>query len=301
MDESINPEQSIRRPKGWVAALLTLPAMGLGHFYAGAPWRALLIIGALALWNFATLALLVYSPAPQVVEVAFVVGWGLALVLAMIDAARQARRHYGPRQWYQRWWALVLIWFAMFTALREVGFTVKTFWVESYVLPSGGMADTLLPGDRFLAEKLLFNPARVRRGEVVTFHPPFEPEAIFVQRVVGLPGETFELRDEQVYINGEPLDEPYVTLVGPGPDTRYPQTINLQPQVVPPGHVFVLGDNRRVSNDSRLWGPLPIDSIIGRAAVIYMSLPIEQPDPGAVPQAPAPGDIPWERFGLRIE
>lgn len=103
-----------------------------------------------------------------------------------------------------------------------------------------------------------------KRGDIVVFQqptqPPGAPERDFIKRIIGLPGETVEVRDCTVFIDGEPLDEPYI---------REPALSQYGPATVPPGHYFVLGDNRNNSSDSRSWGMLPKENIIGQAWVTY--------------------------------
>jgi signal peptidase I len=102
-----------------------------------------------------------------------------------------------------------------------------------------------------------------RRGEVVIFEFPNNPERDFVKRVIGVPGDTIEIRRGSVIVNSIPLDEPYIT---------HRDTGNMGRITVPEGGYFVLGDNRRASNDSRSWGPVPTDNLIGRALVSFWPL-----------------------------
>jgi signal peptidase I len=128
---------------------------------------------------------------------------------------------------------LILLAFALALVL-------KTFVVQAFFIPSGSMEPTLVPGDRVLVNKV--------------------PNEDFIKRVIGLPGETVELRDGNLYVDGERVLQPY--LKGP-PDTR-----PYGPKTVPPDSVFVLGDNRLYSNDSRFGlGFVPIDKIVGKAFV----------------------------------
>ena len=112
--------------------------------------------------------------------------------------------------------------------------------------------------DRFLFP---FHPPR--QGEVIIFRFPQDPSRDFVKRVIGLPGDTVEIRRGEVFVNGEPLDEPYVTRRGLG---------SSAPVKVEPDSYFVLGDNRLASHDSRDWGPVPTDNVVGRAWVSYWPL-----------------------------
>jgi signal peptidase I len=153
------------------------------------------------------------------------------------------------------------------------------------------METNLLVGDHLLVNKAAYSPSfgpledlllgkqDVRRGHVVVFKYPQEPARDFVKRVIGLPGDKLEIRDKQVYVNGQALAEPYAHFLEPprrhdapdyglaGEDTRD----NWGPRVVPEGQLFVLGDNRDNSRDSRFWGFLPRDQLKGRALLVYWS------------------------------
>lgn len=105
------------------------------------------------------------------------------------------------------------------------------------------------------------------RGDVIVFDPPVSSSKPYIKRIIGLPGETVEIRDGTVFIDGEPLDEPYVTEGTTDCGQR-----NCGPLEIPEGHVYVLGDNRRNSSDSRYFGPVPIDSVLGKAWLTYWPL-----------------------------
>ena len=160
---------------------------------------------------------------------------------------------------------------------------VRTWVVQAFKIPTGSMERNLLVGDHFLANKFIFAPAATglerallpvgefARGDVLVFKYPEEPERDFIKRVIGLPGETIELRQSRVFIDGEPIEEPYLDLMRP--DGRIPPDIRgtFGPQEIPDGHLFMMGDNRGDSQDSRYWGPLPIDYVKGRAFMLYWS------------------------------
>lgn len=141
--------------------------------------------------------------------------------------------------------------------------TVQTFKVYGASMEPG-----LQDGQYLIVNKAVFLRVRgnylfhaPRRGEIVVFHPPRSPELVFIKRVIGLPGDTVEVRGAQVLVNGEPLSEPY--LLEP---VRY----TMPPRVVPAGQYFVLGDNRNRSTDSHRWeevGPIPAANIIGKASL----------------------------------
>ena len=160
---------------------------------------------------------------------------------------------------------------------------VRTWVVQAFKIPTGSMEQNLLIGDHLLVNKFVYAPAATaaertllpvgeyRRGDVLVFKYPEEPERDFIKRLIGLPGETIELRQSRVFINGEPIAEPYLDAMRQGghmpPDIRGA----FGPQVVPEGHLFMMGDNRGDSQDSRYWGPLPVGYVKGRAFVLYWS------------------------------
>ena len=167
---------------------------------------------------------------------------------------------------------------------------IRTFVVQAFKIPTGSMEENLLIGDHLLVNKFVFGPsasaveravlpmASLKRGEVVVFKYPEEPDRDFIKRVIGLPGETVELREKKVYINGTPLHEPYVHfLAPPRSGTEFNEVTSFDvrerygPVTVPPNQYFVMGDNRDNSQDSRYWGFLPRDLVKGKALVIYWS------------------------------
>ena len=169
---------------------------------------------------------------------------------------------------------------------------IRTWVVQAFKIPTGSMEQSLLIGDHLLVNKFVFSPTvsdaeqwalpmgEVERGDIAVFKFPEQPERDFIKRVIGLPGETFEVRRKRVFINGEPLDEPYLrgqmptmSRTGIAVDRRD----NFGPLTVPDGHYFMMGDNRDNSQDSRFWGPLPHAYLKGKAMVVYWSYDTEQP------------------------
>jgi signal peptidase I len=172
---------------------------------------------------------------------------------------------------------------------------IRTFVVQAFKIPTGSMENNLLIGDHLLVNKFVYGPAAsglekailpmrdIGRGDIVVFKFPQEPERDFIKRVIGLPGETLELRNKKVYINGTPLDEPYVHfLVPPSAEGQEVAPFDLRenygPVTVPEGQYFVMGDNRDNSQDSRWWGYLPRDLVKGKALMIYWSFESDRND-----------------------
>jgi signal peptidase I len=167
---------------------------------------------------------------------------------------------------------------------------IRTFVVQAFKIPTGSMENNLLIGDHLLVNKFVFSPSLssferallperpVRRGDVIVFKYPGNRERDFIKRVIGLPGETLEVRNKKVYIDGKPIDEPYVHyLLPPQSPSAYAEVTSTDqrerfgPVTIPPGKYFMMGDNRDNSEDSRWWGFLSKEDIKGQAVMIYWS------------------------------
>ncbi|MGC7870469.1 signal peptidase I [Desulfosporosinus sp. SYSU MS00001] len=132
--------------------------------------------------------------------------------------------------------------------------------LQPYLIPSPSMEPGIAPGDRILVNRLAYRLWAPTRGDIVVFAFPKDTKRTFVKRVIAVEGEKVELRDNKVFVNGQAIQEPYVK---PGDYPPY------GPQVVPRDKVFVLGDNRRQSEDSREWGLLPKSYLLGKAWFVY--------------------------------
>jgi signal peptidase I len=160
----------------------------------------------------------------------------------------------------------IVEWVSVIVGALVVALVVKTFLFQAFYIPSESMQPTLDVGDRVLVNKLSYDLHDVNRGDVVVFELPADQVGAdgikdLIKRVVGLPGEVIESRDGVVYVDDRRLDEPYLLEgASPGPE--------IERQTIPDGFVYVLGDNRDNSADSRTRGPIPIDTIVGRAFVL---------------------------------
>ena len=184
---------------------------------------------------------------------------------------------------------------------------IRTFIVQAFKIPTGSMEENLLIGDHLLVNKFVFAPtasalertllpiAQVKRDDIVVFKYPEEPDRDFIKRVIGLPGETVEVREKKVYINGKPIDEPFVHFLQPVSTesvlhevTSFDVRERYGPVTVPPDQYFVMGDNRDDSLDSRtqlqirdatgalrlrdeLGWYVPAENLVGRAEFIFFS------------------------------
>jgi signal peptidase I len=168
----------------------------------------------------------------------------------------------------------------------------RTFVFQQSKIPTGSMIPTLLIGDYIMVNKFVYAPPGsgilgaierrllpmrdIHRGDIVVFKFPEEPEKDYIKRVIGLPGETIEVRDRQVYIDGRPLDEPYKV-------HRNPRGLNIDQDdypatKIPEASYFCMGDNRDNSRDSRSWGFVPRDYVKGRAFMIWWSYEEDRDD-----------------------
>ena len=168
-----------------------------------------------------------------------------------------------------------LEWAAVVIGALVVALVVKTFLFQAFYIPSASMEPTLSKGDRVLVNKISYDLHDVHRGDVIVFELDEEDVGTdgikdLIKRVIGLPGDVIETREGVVYVNDRALEEPYLadgTVTGDPQDSQNP---SIERQTVPDEHVYVLGDNRSNSADSRYpdRGPIPIDTIVGRAFVL---------------------------------
>lgn len=162
-----------------------------------------------------------------------------------------------------------------------IALLVQAYLVKPFRVPSESMASTIEPGERVLIDRTTYHFRSIHRGDIIVFHVPASVSPYpLLKRVVGLPGDTLSIRDERLYVNGRPLNEPYLrqadgsitpTLPADGFDDSEPWSLTV-PYTVPPGRYFMMGDNRSNSNDSRYWGTIPRSAVVGRVFAIYWPL-----------------------------
>ena len=194
--------------------------------------------------------------------------------------------------------AVIAVLFALF---------VRTYLVQAFQIPSPSMEENLLVGDHILVNKFAYGPflslaekellplSTIRRGDIIVFKFPSQPEKDYVKRVIGLPGETLKIVDTQVLIKKD-AESDFVTIQEAYAQHRYPESTpdslnNFPPagtsMPIPAGSYFVMGDNRDDSRDSRDWGTVPVEMIRGKALVVYWSVnPPPPPPDSAAPQGP---------------
>jgi len=191
---------------------------------------------------------------------------------------------------------------ALLIAVIFVNFA-RIFVFQAFKIPTGSMEDNLKIGDHIIVNKFIYGPLDgalqrivplrdVRRGDIIVFRYPLQPDTDFVKRVIGLPGDTIEIRDKRVSVNGKALDEPYVIHedpqiypLQPALPEPYRSRDQFGPYTIPDDQYFAMGDNRDRSSDSRYWGTVPRALIKGRAFMVYWSFRGHPPPPDSPPIA----------------
>lgn len=141
-----------------------------------------------------------------------------------------------------------------------LAFVIRTFVLESFQVSGYSMLPTLHNGERVLVNKLAFLFEKPKTGEIIVFRSPVDPSQDWIKRVIGVPGDTVSIKHDVVYINGKRYPEPFL---------KYRTSPNVSPVYVPPGYLWVLGDNRPISYDSRYFGLLKESRVIGQAFVVW--------------------------------
>jgi signal peptidase I len=168
-----------------------------------------------------------------------------------------------------------------------IAMVIRATVVEAYRIPSGSMEDTLLVGDFLFVNKFIYGVKipftntnllpgvrEPKPGDIIVFKYPENPSRNFIKRCVAVEGQTVEMRNKKLYIDGKQVKEEYVKHIHPN---VLPGRDNFGPYKVPKGHLFMMGDNRDNSQDSRFWGPLDEDLVKGKAMIIYFSMDKEDP------------------------
>lgn len=279
--------------KPWIAGLLTFLTIGLGHLYSGEAKKGIILyfVGQSLIIIF-FLSLIFLVPSATVLILASFSGLAF-LFFCVVDAVKISKKNkltYSLKN-YNKWYIYLISWvMASFIIQPIVEITIRSNIVQAYKIPSGAMKRTLQIGDHIIADKFTYKKSEPKRGDIVTFPFPDDPSKDFIKRVVALGGETIEIVDKQVIINGNMLQEPYVV----HSDSKiFPKDLqprdNFGPIKVPDDSLFVMGDNRDQSYDSRFLGFVRKPSVKGKAISVYWSWDKKT------------SSVRWNRIGHKIQ
>ena len=299
VDESINTKNR-RRP--WVAVVLSLVMPGLGHAYSGRLSKGLVFLFVYFMPIMVLQAGRVFELFGSVLAgvIVMLTAAPLVHIAATIDSyyvARHTKPDYEMKD-YNRWYVYVVLVLLNTTSSLVATLSLRANYVEAFRVPAASSYPTIVPGDRLLANKIAYNHSDPERGDLVVFINPENREENFIKRVVGVAGDTVEIKDGRLYINDreiprqtlaqssldnirieinrEPLegeihcetneDAQYKIFLAGAP---HDQASDFAKITVPRHHCFVLGDNRNLSHDSRHFGPIPLATVRGRAEYLY--------------------------------
>jgi signal peptidase I len=259
-----------------LSVLISLLVPPLGHVYVGRPLRGISIFGVgfitllITGWLGASTALWSFYFAQSL--------YVIFIIILSIDAGVLARRQSNyTLRFYNKWFFFLPLILISLYILNFIMFNRGLFFgFDNHRNISENMSPTLKAGDFIATDKREYlNGIFPERKNIISFQYPKDPSTIYVKRVIGLPGEKIFIKNGVVHINNKPITEPYVPQSSKIKD--YSQSmIEID---IPKDHIFVLGDNRDNSNDSRFWGFLPIENITGNATLIWYSENIERIKP----------------------
>lgn len=292
-------ENTPRKP--WLAGLLTLLAIGLGHIYAGAPKKGILLFVGGETFGLLLLAFILFTR--SAIDFLFFAVCILAAIIIFlyliyccldaIDVAKKNKDTYQLRN-YNKWYIYLAYWFVCsFLAAPITNFPLERTIKEStgaYKIAGNSMNPTLLLGDHILIDKLVYKNNEPHRGDIIIFLYPKDPSKDFVDRVIGLEDDIVEIRDKQLYINHEPYNESYIINKDPGIISASQNSRDFfGPITVPKNAVFVMGDNRDHASDSRFWGLVDKITVKGKVKSLYWSWDSEN------------SKVRWTRIGKTID
>ena len=287
--------------KPCVAALLSFFTIGLGHIYAGEAKKGII------LYTLSLVGYLVMLAAPQTIKVNILIlicFFFVALsyfVFCLFDAAKAARKKsasYSLRK-FNKWYVYLLCFITANMIIQPVlTGGIKEQLVKAYKIPSGTMTPTLLIGDYIFVDRFVYKNNKPKRGDVVVFEFPKDPSSDFIKRVVAIGGDLVEIKDKKLFIDEVQQEENAAIHQDKSifPESQGPRD-NFGPVTVPENSVFVMGDNRDNSFDSRFWGFVDESKIKGKAISVYWSWELREP----LCSLNRFTSIRWNRIGKEIE
>jgi signal peptidase I len=258
------PETLKKKRRPFLALFISIGYPGLGQIYNGQIKKAF----GLFFIHYLFLILLIYSGIPHTffgglsLVVLIVLTWIIIWVDAFISAWKIKEMEMNK---YQRWYvyigSIVLIYLISYAVYLNPR-------MRPYRMPAQSMKQTIVPREQIIVDMKYYKSRAPERGDVIVFPHPNFPDEDYIKRVIGLGGEQIHIIDDVVYINDDQIDEPYVFL---NMEHEYSSYSNFGPFDIPSGHLFVMGDNRRASYDSRGWGTVEEYTVKGKPLYIHIS------------------------------
>jgi signal peptidase I len=258
---------SLKKREPILAFLLSLVTPGLGHIYNGQLKEGLCyLVGFLLVYViFSSLLLKFYG---MVCYLVIMVGLFLFILLDALLGAIKLRAI--ALKSYNKWYIYLAIFLLGSVVIRPLlGWTIKNNIVKAYKIPSSGMEPALLVGDHLIANTRIYKSEKPKRGDMVIFEFSKDPSKDFIKRVIGMEDEKVEVIDNKIYINDKLLDDPWGYFEDDGSTKGLPVLEKFGPVVVPKDSLFVLGDNRNNSQDSRFFGFVNIKKVKGKPLYLY--------------------------------
>jgi signal peptidase I len=252
----------LKKRKPILAFLLSLVTPGLGQIYNGQLRKGILYLVVSLLLYIGT-SFLLFTFQGMVLFLIIDLGFGL---FVLVDAGRAAKRlRFIRLKPFNRWYVYLIIFIlGSVVAYPLLRWTIRNNIARTYRIPSSGMAPTLLLGDYLIADMRVYRSQRPQRGDVIIFEFPKDPSKDYIKRVIGIEGEKVEVIENKIYINDKIFNDPWGCITG-----DYSAIDTSGPVVVPKDSLFVLGDNRNNSMDSRHWGFVDIKKVKGKALYLY--------------------------------
>jgi signal peptidase I len=289
----------------WVSVVLWIFGPGLPMIYCGRLWQGIIVEAIWAAIYFLLYLLLALIPEFYMflVMVFIAISLGVGFLVYNIMLTIKTNRRKIPR--LKRTWSLIILvlvisWFGS----SGISFIKDKYLVEAYSMPASSMEDALLVGDHLFATKNI-DPDEIQNGDLIVFKYPGDPRngysdkgANYIKRLIAMGGQTVEIINKKVLVDGKPFREPPTVKfedirVMPFYEDEYEWGFgnrdNMPEITVPPKKIFVMGDNRDNSSDSRYWGFVDVDDVIGKARFIHFSWDSED------------NRIRWERLGMRLD
>jgi len=258
---------SLKKRKPILAFLLSLVTPGLGQIYNGQLKKGLLyLIGFfLAYVIFSFLLLKFYGMICYLI-----IMLGLFLFILLDALLRAIKLKAMALKSYNRWYIYLIIFLLSSVVIQPLlGWTIKNNIARAYKIPSSTMKPALLAGDHLIANMRIYKSEKPKRGDIIIFEYPKDPSKDFIKRVIGMENEKVEIINNKIYIDEKLLDDPWGYFEDDGLGKGFPVFEKFGPVVVPKDSLFVLGDNRNNSQDSRFFGFVNIKQVKGKVLYLY--------------------------------